>query len=249
VVGVLQRIRTRNLPERVDDDLLRLAGVPDAALYRVRAAIRFLGFVDDEGRPSDTLRALAAAPDEQYRELLAGAIREAYRDDFSRIDPGQDTQAQIVNAFRPYQPRSQTNRMVMLFLSLCREAGISVLDAPRERNMRAPGAPRRSTRATSRGSEQPTRTPSATETRPTPIRQEQQRQSGDLLFGLLSQDDVAAMDKDEFKVVWDSLGVAFGTVARARAKAKAEAAEEEQRAQDAAAAPAATEEPRGESEG
>jgi hypothetical protein len=142
IVGVLQRARTRNLPEVIDDEFFRIVEVPDVVFGRVREGLRFLGMIDADGRPTDTLRAISAATDEEYRELLASAIRRAYEDDFTRIDPGQDTSSRIANAFRRYQPRSQTQRMVMLFLGLCREAGISVLDAPRDRQMQ-PREPRR----------------------------------------------------------------------------------------------------------
>jgi hypothetical protein len=136
VLAVLQRAQTRNLPETIDDDFFRLVEIPDVVFGRVRSALRFLDMISANGRPTDKFHSLASATDEEYREHLAAAIREAYRDDFTRIDPAQDTQAQIVSAFRRYQPRSQTSRMVMLFLGLCREAGIPVLDAPRERSMR-----------------------------------------------------------------------------------------------------------------
>jgi hypothetical protein len=206
VISVLQRVRTRNLPERIDDDLLRLVGVPEGALHRVHTAFRFFGLVDDDQTPTDTLRALAAATDEQYRQILAGAIKAAYQEDFQRIDPAKDTQAQIVDAFRPYQPRSQTNRMVILFLGLCREAGIPVLDAPRERGPQSP-RPRRST---------PTpRTATAPRRPRNQSLDEQLFHASDLLFGL-TEDDVAVLDEVEFNEVWTALG----KVARARARAK-----------------------------
>ncbi len=135
VLGVLKRCRTRNLPDKIDNDFVSFAGVPDVVRSRVTSALRFLGLTTEDDDPTDILRALAAAPEEQYREILAGAIRSAYETDFARIDPAQDSQKQIIDAFRPYQPRSQTQRMVMLFLALCREAGISVKEAPRERAM------------------------------------------------------------------------------------------------------------------
>lgn len=136
VAAVLQRVRRRNLPETIDDEFYRVVDVPDVVFGRVRQALRFLDMVGEDDRPTDRLRSLARSSDEEFQDHLAAAVREAYRNDFERIDPAQDTQAQIVSAFRRYQPRSQTSRMVMLFLGLCRTAGIPVLDAPRERSMR-----------------------------------------------------------------------------------------------------------------
>ena len=213
VTGVIQRTRTRNLPDKVDHDFIRLAGVPEGVIHRVASALKFLGLVTEDDKPTDTLRALAAAPDEQYREILAGAIRNAYEVDFARINPAQDSQKQIINAFRPYQPRSQTNRMVMLFLGLCREAGMEVKDAPRERPMgatvaRSGGSSARATSGKPDKSASPKRQPPPSDgafasAQPTPA---------GLLFGV-TEDDIGTLSDEQFATVWSALGL----VARARA--------------------------------
>lgn len=201
-----------------------MVGITDVVFGRVREAIRFLGLISPDGRPTDTLRAIAGASDDEYRTLLAGAIRNAYRDDFERVDPGQDTQAQIVNAFQRYEPRSQTSRMVMLFLGLCREAGIPVLDAPRERQMRASlgGRPQP---ARSRRNAPPLRRASRLDDPPPP----------GVLSGLgpefgvsLSDDDLASLEDAEFDEVW----MALGRVVRARARARARANQAREAAQE-----------------
>src|SRR5437867_9344824 len=139
VIAVIERTRTRNLPETISNDFLGLTGIPEIVYGRVRQALEFLELVHEDGRPTSKLESLAKAADSEYSQILAACIREAYRDDFQRIDPGQDNQVQIIEAFRRYQPRSQTSRMVMLFLGLCRNAGIPVMDAPRERKMQSSG--------------------------------------------------------------------------------------------------------------
>jgi len=209
VVAVLQRVRSRNLPETVDDDFLRLAEVPDAAFGRVKEALRFLGFIHEDGRPTDLLAALAKSPDEDYRQLLESAVRESYAPDLARIDPAADTQAKIVDAFRLYEPRSQTGRMVMFLLGLCREAGIPVLDAPRERKMqgalRQPITRRHQTIRLGQAGERD----EASHFTRGGVR-------SPLLFGV-SEDDIAALDESEFNEVWSALG----KVARARARTRA----------------------------
>jgi hypothetical protein len=215
VTGIIKRTRTRNLPDKVDGDFIRLAGVPDAVIHRVASALKFLGLVTEDDKPTDTLRALAAAPDEQYREILAGAVRNAYEVDFARVDPTQDSQKQIIDAFRPYQPRSQTDRMVMLFLGLCREAGMEVKDAPRERPMGATVArPGGSARAIGKADQSAS-----------PKRRQPPPSNGDaaggqpppgLLFGV-TEDDISVLNEEQFATVWGALGV----VARARAQARA----------------------------
>lgn len=205
VISVIQRVRTRNMPSKIDEQFLDIAGVSANVYGRVFDALRFLDLIDEDGRPTDRLVALGAATDEEYPDLLATVVRSAYVEDFDKIDPGQDPQPKIVGAFRPYQPKSQTSRMVMLFLGLCREAGIPVLDAPRERSMRTstpkPRTPsgqtrRRASTPGSGGSGQPGGTP-----------------VGGLLFGV-TEADIAALAEEDFQEVWDALG----KVARARAR-------------------------------
>jgi hypothetical protein len=216
MTGVIKRTRTRNLPDKVDSDFIRLAGVPEGVIHRVASALKFLGLVTEDDEPTDTLRALAAAPEEQYREILAGAVRSAYEVDFARIDPAQDSQKQIIDAFRPYQPRSQTNRMVMLFLGLCREAGMEVKDAPRERPMgvtvaRSGGSARTTGKADAPASPKRRQVPpsngASASAQPTSV---------SLLFGV-TEDDIEALSDEQFATVWGALGV----VARARAHARA----------------------------
>ena len=199
--GVLERVRARNLPETINGDFLRVAGMPDSVFGRVTQALRFLGLIHEDGRPTDVLHSISGAPEAEYRKLLEGSIREAYREDFGKIDPSEDAQPRIIDAFMPYQPRSQTTRMVMLFLGLCREAGIPVLDAPRERSMKQADA-----RAH----------PAARGGRPRKQADPKPPSDTGLLFGVTHQ-DIADLG-DEFDEVW----AALGKVAKARAKAQVE---------------------------
>lgn len=212
VVGLLERIRRRNLPDVIDPDFMRIAGIPEGTMGRVAFALRFLELADDAGRPTDRLRAIARADDDEFRELLAAVLREAYAADFARIDPGQDTQARIVSAFQRYEPRSQTERMVMLFLGLVRAAGLPILEAPRERGMqpvaRAGPRPIPLRRA-------------ATAPRPrTPVGLAQEpsnraiNQPDNLVFGVTIE-DIGALPPEEFTEVWNALG----KIAQARANA------------------------------
>ena len=135
VVALINRFRTRNLPEIVDSDFVRSCGFSDAVISRIILALRFLQLIDEYGTPTDTLRALARSPEEEFRSLLEQVIRNAYHVELLVVDPVQDTQLQILDAFRRYEPASQHKRMVMLFLQLCREAGMEVYDSPRQRQL------------------------------------------------------------------------------------------------------------------
>ncbi len=132
VAALLARLRSRNLPERIDAEYLRDAGIPDSLNARTLFGLRFLGLVDHDV-PSAGLRSIAKSTDEEYKQLLQGVIRAAYQDVFEVIDPAQDSQDRIVNFFRRYTPASQRDRMVVFFLGMCREAGIETLDVPKNR--------------------------------------------------------------------------------------------------------------------
>jgi hypothetical protein len=216
VVAVLERVRRVNLPDPVDADLLRIAGVSEGAMGRVVYALRFLRLTEPTGRPTDRLRAIAKAPEEEWRDLLAGVVQEAYAPDFARIDPGQDPQPKIMSAFQRYEPRSQVYRMVMLFLGLCRAAGIPVLDPPRDRQMQASvrSGPRPSV-SRAQPSVRPARSRASAPSTPSQLEQPSVPYALDpnLLFGVTVQ-DIGSLPADEFEAVWGALG----KIARARAQ-------------------------------
>ena len=204
VVAVLQRIRRMNMPPRITREFMSGAGISPNIISRVVACLRFLGLTNHSEEPTEHLAALASATDDEYRQLLEQVIRTAYQEDFANINPATDLQPNIISAFQKYTPRSQHQRQVMLFLGLCREAGMDVADSPRERKMQA-SRPRRA--------EQGGKTPGVA----TIERKHQPDRSGaeGLMFGV-TEEDIAALSDEEFDTVWDALG----TVARARAKAR-----------------------------
>lgn len=132
VITVIQRLRRRNLPERIDDDYLRDAGIPEGSIARVLLALRFIHLLDGDA-PTPALRSIAQSPEEEYKAILSGLVKEAYSDVFQTLDPSEDTQDRFVNFFRRYTPASQRERMVLLLLGLCKEAGMPTKDAPRQR--------------------------------------------------------------------------------------------------------------------
>jgi hypothetical protein len=222
VMAVLDRTRRINLPERVNADFLEIVGIPEVSRGRVLEALRFLGFIGEDYRPTDVLRAYAGAPDDEVRDLLAAAIRDAYSDDFGRVNPAEDTQARIIAAFRRYQPRSQTNRMVMLFLGLARSAGIPVQDAPRERGMQAE-RPARQTGTRTAARHQRNAAPSDRSGRTPVTSNAHAAEDVDALFGQLAR-ELTALPAADFQTAWKALGdVAVARAKAARAKSAAQA--------------------------
>lgn len=135
VISVLERLRSRNLPEKIDEEFLRDAGVPEGTIGRSLFALRFLNLINEASEPSDAVKAIHTSTDEEYQSILSGLIREAYKEVFNIVDPTQDSQDKILNVFRRYTPASQRDRMVVFFLGMCRNAGISTLDVPKARTM------------------------------------------------------------------------------------------------------------------
>lgn len=137
VTDLLKRYRSLNLPQAIDKTDLRTAGIPEPNISRTYAALRFLGLLSDANEPTDAWRALANSPPDDYQAQLAALLRSAYADVFSRVDPAEDSQQQVRQAFQPYEPKSQLDRMVSFFLGMCAEAGIATLDAPKRRPTKA----------------------------------------------------------------------------------------------------------------
>ena len=140
VTALLERLRSRNLPERIDVDYLLDAGISKGTVTRALFGMRFIGLIGEAGEPTEALRTINQSTDDEYRTVLAGLIGEAYVEVFNSVDPGTEPHASILNVFRRYTPASQRNRMVIFFLGMCREAGIPVQDVPRQRRMAEPGA-------------------------------------------------------------------------------------------------------------
>jgi hypothetical protein len=167
VIAILQRLRSRNLPDRIDADFLIDAGIAESLVQRVVFGLRSLKLIENDS-PTPALRAISTSTDEEYQEILTGLIRDAYSDVFAVVDPAVDDQDRILNVFRRYSPASQRGRMVSFFLGMCREAGIPTLDAPRQRSMTDAGrVTRRQTgRTTSIKPKSPAQTRQSTQERP-----------------------------------------------------------------------------------
>lgn len=132
VIDVLHRLRERNLPTRIDAAYLLAAGVTENLVRHAQFGLEFLGLIDAVGEPTEVLRAIARATDEEYHAQMAEAVRRAYRDVLEVVDPSTDDPSRILNAFRRFSPASQRSRMVSFFLALCREAGIPVIEPQRQ---------------------------------------------------------------------------------------------------------------------
>lgn len=162
VLTVVRHFRNRDVPERLTPTNLVQIGVSENLVGRVLRALQFLGLVDAGFGTTREFRAIPSATDEQYQEILGGLIRNAYADIFRLVDVANAPTEVLNNAFRPYSPAGQRERMVILFNELCREAGMRVSGTEEEPKITAPRMrlqPKRDIRQ-DRGPARPARTPS-----------------------------------------------------------------------------------------
>ena len=200
----LQRLRRMNMPSAITRDLLKSIGISENIVPRLFATLRFLDFITDSDQPTETLVGLAGSTGDEYRQLLEKTIRKAYADDFQNIDPSRDTQERVMNAFQRYMPRSQHSRQVMLFLGLCREAGIPTVDVPRRRGMRN-RAQHQS--YTGRGARQRSLQNNNGATGRTAHIQQDVRHDSQFLG--ITLEDAAYMPEEDFWEVWNAVGTLF----------------------------------------
>ncbi len=130
VLTVIRHMRERDLKEPVTSQWIATIGVAEGNTSRTIQALRFLDLLDEEGYLTPNFKALGNAPSHEYPVLLEQTLRDAYKHVFMALDPANASDKQFEDAFRYYQPRTQRQRMIMLFKGLCREAGIIAGGAP-----------------------------------------------------------------------------------------------------------------------
>jgi hypothetical protein len=146
VISVLHHFRQREVPDTISMTTLTQLGVKDSLQRLVWRSLVFLGLVEESGATTETLKALRMARDDEYGTVLSEVITAAYADVIAHAPPATATRTQLLNAFRPYAPASQHERMIGLFLALCKEAGMSVAQPAKSSSLRPPSADRRTSR-------------------------------------------------------------------------------------------------------
>lgn len=124
VLSLIERARTRGLPTPITKDVLLRAGVSESLVPRTMQALQLLELIAEDGAWTQNLESLRSVPEAGFQAILADIIRSVYEDVFKYIDPSKDSQTAIRDAFRGYNPHGQQDRMVPLFMGLCKRAGI-----------------------------------------------------------------------------------------------------------------------------
>lgn len=214
VLAVIRRRRERGLVFPITGQVLGAVGIPEGNQPRTLAALRFLGLVDEEGNSTGLFDRINDARTEEYPQVLGEIIRGAYNPVFTMVDPSQDGDIALYDAFRQYHPEAQRQRMVALFRALCEEAEI-IERGPRPRTSRSDqqrppraGAASASSKGRrSKGQPANSRTGEAQGMR--------NREAPGTVFGL-TEDDIGLLGEADFDEIWRVLG----KVAWARGQAK-----------------------------
>jgi len=195
VLAVIDRARSMNLPETIDAGFMNVAGVDGQSVSRTRDALAFLGLIDESGSRTQTFEDLANVSGSEFPVRLRQVVEAAYAEELSLIDPKVDDAEKIRGVFQKYTPKSTTGKMVSLFLGLCRAGGMEIKDPP---PMRAAA------------SSTPKREASTRSTRPAGRSGQKAREPSpdppSVLVHGISMEDIAALKKDEFEGIWQTLG-------------------------------------------
>jgi hypothetical protein len=147
ILELIDRHRNKGLPQVVDADVLLRAGISDSLVPRTLQALKTLDLLGEDGRPTQVFEGIRLAPTAEYEQRLAEWLNAAYADALSYIDPANDDEVAIRDAFRKYIPTGQQARMVTLFMGLFTAAGVMPArqkQAPTKRAQGNGAAPRAS---------------------------------------------------------------------------------------------------------
>lgn len=195
VIAVIDRARTMNLPETIDVGFMNVAGVDGQSVSRTRDALTFLGLIDEADTRTKAFEDLANVSDSEFPDRLREVVEAAYADELSLVDPKIDDTEKIRGVFQRYTPKSTTGKMVSLFLGLCKASGMEIKDPPPTRPVSA-STPKR---------EAGTRSKKAAG-RSGPRSRDASGDAPSVLVHGISTEDIASLKKDEFEVIWRTLG-------------------------------------------
>lgn len=139
VQAVMSRYRERGLPEPLTAAEIERLGISGGMAPRTLRALRFLGLIDEGGNRLEPFERLKRATTEEYPQQLAEIVRAAYLPVFQIVDPAQDSDTALADAFRRFEPSAQRDKMITLFRGLIEAAEIVPRGKPKYRE----GGPRR----------------------------------------------------------------------------------------------------------
>ena len=194
----------RSKPSVLDTDYLRAQQIAPGNEYKVMGALRFLGIVDDEGRPSDQSRYLQAEG-EPLAQFLRLTLRAAYADLFASVDIVTATRQDIYNHFVIHAGlgREMATKAARTFLELCRHTKIGLSPELGERPRRGRPAKDQSAGESPQYRERPQSGKKLRESRPEAV------VTADTPFLLAITPEMAALDQDQLTDLFRKLRIAL----------------------------------------
>lgn len=144
ILEVIDRYRNRGLQSPFTTDVLARAGVSDSLIPRTLQALQSLELIGADGMPTETFENIRRAKAPEFEATLASWLTSVYADVLAYVQP-TDSEDDIRDAFRNYNPVGQQSRMVSLFTGLCRAAGLRHGDAGKDSKPRLARKPAPST--------------------------------------------------------------------------------------------------------
>lgn len=133
IIKVLERYRSTTFGGGpVTPAIVQKLQMGEEVSRRVVLSLRQLELIDDEGMPTEALKAFERAPTDQYRSVLATHLRGVYAPVFAVLgsDISAATPIEVEDQFRELTPKTLRGRMARCFLGLCAYAGITETAAP-----------------------------------------------------------------------------------------------------------------------
>lgn len=126
--GFLNQLREHgSVPTRIDKTLMGKSS--GSQISAMMAALKYLGHIDEAGKPSDEFKNLVLASDEARKPLLAALLKERYAFLFNdaNFDLEQATSGEMAEKFRALEITGSTvTKTIAFFLAMAKEAGIKV---------------------------------------------------------------------------------------------------------------------------
>ena len=130
ILSLIERHRDKRLPSPIDADVLARSQVSESLVPRTLQALQTLDLIDEGGNPTPVFETLRLAPQAEFQQRLRDWLNAAYADALQFVDPTTADSTSIHDAFRGYNPAGQRDRMVTLFTSLFKAAGVGDQSAP-----------------------------------------------------------------------------------------------------------------------
>ncbi|MFQ5934440.1 MAG: DUF5343 domain-containing protein [Dehalococcoidia bacterium] len=183
-----------DIPDRIDNSYLRPYRFNQATRSMLLGALRFLGLVDHQNRPTEELSALVQCNESEYPQRLRKLVEGSYRTVLARARLTRATPDQLKAQFEAMGAKGDVARKcVSFFVAVAQDAGMRVSPhLPRRRRQPGSSSSGRSGPRPKSPSSSRQRSPQSSSP-PLPPQED-----GTLLFGGLLSEKIAAFDSE-----WD----------------------------------------------